>query len=179
MKDEGNLFFCYLKAAWRRSKVLNAFMTFLPTIITIISFWKTESSLLEKILACIMVVFAVACWFLFQVVQSALSDVNAPKIWRAFDKSALRNHFDVLFLTERSVCSTMFDIGSYVSLVMKKDEIENIIGHGMVVNKQQNGRLQVGIRLLKGFEDCKGEIEKNTDLIYFIPYKDVGGLYER
>lgn len=179
MNEKGSLFFRYFKAAWCRSKIVNSFVVLLPTAITIFSFLKAEFTIFEKILVCLIVFFAVICWFFFQLVLASLSDVVAPRIRRAFDKSAFRNQFDVLFLTERSLYSTLFDIGTHVSLVMRSDEVENIIGYGIIVNKQSNGILQVGFNLFDAFKGCKSDIEKNTDNIYFIPYKNVGGLYER
>lgn len=179
MTEKGSLFFRYFKAAWSRSKIVNTFMVLLPTAITVFAFLKGEYTFFEKILVCLIVLFALFCWFFFQLALAALSDVVAPRIRRAFDKSAFRDQFDILFLTERSLYSTMFDIGTYVSLVMKSGEVENTIGYGIIVNKQSNGVLQVGINLFDTFKDCKSEIEKNTDNIYFIPYKNVGGLYER
>lgn len=179
MNEKSSLFFRYFKAAWCKSKIVNTFMVLLSTAVTVISFLKGSFTLFEKITVCLIVLFAVICWFFFQLVLAALSDVVAPRIKRAFDKSAFRDQFDILFLTERSLYSTMFDIGTYVSLVMKLGEVENTIGCGVIVNKQSNGALQVGINLFDAFKDCKSEIEKNTDNIYFIPYKNVGGLYER
>lgn len=179
MNEMGSLFFRYFKAAWNRSKIVNTFMVLLPTAITVFSFFEIEFTAFEKILVCLIVLLSVICWFFFQLVLAALADVIAPRIRRAFDKSAFCDQFDILFLTERSLYSTMFDIGTYVSLVMRTGEVENTIGHGIIVNKQSNGILQVGINLIDSFKDCKSEIEKNTDNIYFIPYKNVGGLYER
>ena len=179
MNEKGSLFLRYFKAAWSRSKIVNIFMVLLPAAITVFAFLKGEFTFLEKILVCLIVLFAVICWLFFQLVLAALTDVVAPKIRRAFGKSAFRDQFDILFLTERSFCSTMFDIGTYVSLIMKSGEVENTIGYGIIINKQSNGALQVGINLFDTFKDCKSEIEKNTDNIYFIPYKNVGGLYER
>ena len=172
------LFFRYFISACIKRKALALLFTLFSVITCAIGFFELKPNTQTKIFICIFLFLILLIIVLVQTSILSITDANAPKIKKTFCSALYKNKFDITFLAEKPLCSRLFDIGTCLSLVKKSNGIEEVIGSGIIFNIQSNGMLQVGFNLISTYQQSKDEIERDFSNIYFIPYKDLGALYE-
>ncbi len=175
MKTRHNLFFSYLKKSIEKTKIFSILLTTIGGLGSFISIYSIACPLWIKLLIPFTIVFIIIVALLYETAILASTDVEAPKIRSTIEASVYRNQYDILFLTESPICSTMFGEGSTVTLILKQDDIENNIGFGVILNIQGDGKLHLGVHLFDYFKSHKNSIKNELKNIYFIPYKETRG----
>lgn len=172
-------FFFYFKTALQKHGFVNGASGLLSAVGTVVTIFGLHLTKGDGALLVASVVLAEFAFLSVQTALVAIGDAGAIGVLKAFDKSVFADKYDILYLTGPVYGSDMFSIGTHVSLVYVSDGVENSIGSGVVVNVQRDGRLHVGIDLFEEFEDVKGKIERDTENIYIIPYREARAIYEK
>ncbi len=157
----------YIKIALAKTKFFSIILGILAIINFLIpslaTFWKAN------ILVILFIIYLFVV--LWNTIKLILQDTIAPKILQPFSNKSLEDKYGILFITAAPAYKSIYEIGSLISLVFIENEIETIIGDGVIINIQANGKMQIGINLLNDFNEYKDKIQNRQDNIYIKPKK--------
>lgn len=121
-------------------------------IIGVLAYYKLEDwSVWGKVLFPIVVLLALFVAVLIDSLYCLSKKRVLPRIVRVLAASAPFDQHSCILVTEPNV---IFNHGSFVTVFNKDNECEVMIAHGTILNKQENGYLQIGVTFL-GDTDTK------------------------
>jgi hypothetical protein len=123
-------------------------------------YWVGDWLFLGKILFPVVLAILLLLIVVFDAFMQAKNSVSLPKIIRVLEAYKPYNTHSCILVTEPSI---LFGHDSWVTVFREENECEILTAHGTVLNRQENGYLQIGITFMPQIEDDVISKIKNND----------------
>ncbi len=148
-----------LYESWVRTR--GSLLAVIGLIVSVVAYYVIgDWNLIGKITFPLLIIVSVCCAVSFDAFIVSSNKVLLPKIIRVIPAHKPYNNHSCILVTESC---PLFGHDSYVTVYRKDSECEIMTAQGTVLNKQENGYLQIGITFLPETEQKFIDKIRNND----------------